>query len=55
MIHVLGKIARQPRVGMDRHLASTLNGTSIMSQTDIHQQMDDFVRAAAQRVYTQLK
>jgi len=36
LIHVLGKIARQPRTGVD-----------------IQQQMNDFVRAAAQRVYAQ--
>jgi cysteine desulfurase/selenocysteine lyase len=47
LIHVLGKIARQPRAGVDRRFAST--------QTDIQQQMDDFAGAAAQRVYTQLK
>ena len=40
LIHVLGKIARQPRAGANR---------------DVQQQMDDFARAAAQRVYAQLK
>ncbi len=55
LIHVLGKIARQPRARVDRHFASTPNGTPILPQTDIQQQMDDFARAAAQRVYTQLK
>ena len=45
LIHVLGKIARQPRTGVDRPFAST--------QTDIQRQMDDFAGAAAQRVYTQ--
>jgi hypothetical protein len=29
------------------------NGTPFLPQTDVQQQMDDFVRAAAQRVYTQ--
>ena len=47
LIHVLGKIARQPRAGVDNPFAST--------QTDVQKQMDDFARAAAQRVYTQLK
>jgi hypothetical protein len=37
LIHVLGKIARQPQ----------------LPQTDVRQQMNDFVRAVAQRVYTQ--
>jgi len=55
LIHVLGKIAQQPRAGVDRHFASTHNGTPILPQTDVQQQMDDFARAAAQRVYTQLK
>ena len=39
LIRVLGKIARQPGAGVER---------------DVRQQMDDFARAAAQRVYTQL-
>ena len=55
LIHVLGKIARQPRAGVDNPFASTLNGTPSLPQTDVQQQMDDFARAAAQRVYTQLK
>jgi len=40
LIHVLSKITRQPRTGTD-------------GQTDVQQQMDDFVRTAAQRVYAQ--
>jgi selenocysteine lyase/cysteine desulfurase len=51
-IHVLSKIARQPRAGAGRHFASTHNGTPILPQADVQQQMDDFARAAAQRVYT---
>jgi selenocysteine lyase/cysteine desulfurase len=51
LIHVLGKIARQPRAGMDRRLASTHNGTPSLPQPDVQQQMDDFARAAAHRVY----
>ncbi len=47
LIRVLGKIARQPKIGVDSPFAST--------QTDVQKQMDDFARAAAQRVYTQLK
>ena len=38
LIHVLGKIARQPRTGANRHA--------------VQQQMDDFARAVALRVYT---
>jgi selenocysteine lyase/cysteine desulfurase len=46
LTHVLGKIARQPRAGVDGLFAST--------QTDVQKQMDNFARAASQRVYTQL-
>jgi selenocysteine lyase/cysteine desulfurase len=53
LIHVLGKIARQPRAGVDNPFASTKNGTPTAPQTVVQQQMDDFARAAAQRVYTQ--
>ena len=52
-IDVLGKIALQPRTGMDRRFASPHNRTSDLPLTDIQQQMDDFSTAAAQRVYTQ--
>jgi selenocysteine lyase/cysteine desulfurase len=41
LIHVLGQIARQPQAGAGRR--------------DVQQQMDDFARAAAQKVYFQLK
>ena len=40
LAQVLGTIARQPRAGTDR---------------DVQRQMDDFAKAAAQRVYTQLR
>ncbi len=51
LIHVLGKIARQPRAGVVRRFASTHNGTPSLPHIDVQQQMDDFARAAAQRVY----
>jgi len=54
LIRVLGKIARQPRAWMDRLLASMHNGTPFLPQTDVQRQMNDFARAAAQRVYSQL-
>jgi selenocysteine lyase/cysteine desulfurase len=47
LIHLLDKIARQRRTETDNPFAST--------QTDIQRQMDDFARAAAQRVYTQIQ
>jgi selenocysteine lyase/cysteine desulfurase len=43
LLEVLGKIARQPRGGMDNPFASTL--------TDIQKQMNDFAGAVAQKVY----
>jgi len=52
LIRVLGKIVRQPRAWVDRLLASMHNGTPFLPQTDVQQQMDDFVRTAAQRVYS---
>ena len=47
LIHVLGKIARRPKNGVDSLFAST--------QTDVRKQMDNYARTASQRVYTQLK
>lgn len=47
LIHVLDKIARRPRAGADNPFASM--------KTDVQRQIDDFARAVAQRVYTQLK
>jgi len=47
LIQVLGKIARQPGAGTSTH-----NGTLTLSQEDIQRQMDDFAKAAAQKVYT---
>jgi hypothetical protein len=52
LIRVLGKIARQPRARMDRLLASMHNGTPFLPQTDVQQQMNDFARAAVNRVYS---
>ena len=50
LIEVLSRIALQP----GKHASYTQNGTASLLQMDIHQQMNDFARAAAQRVYTQL-
>jgi hypothetical protein len=47
LIHMLAQIAQQPRAKVDNPFSST--------QTDVQRQMDAFARAAAQRVYTQLK
>ncbi len=47
LIEVLGKIVRQPKIGVDSPPAST--------QTDVQEQIDNFARTASQRVYTDLK
>jgi len=47
LIDMLGKIARRPRAKADNPFASM--------QTEVQRQMDAFARAAAQRVYAQLK
>lgn len=44
LIQVLGRIVRKPRAGVDRPTPT---------KTDLQTQMDDFVRAVAQRVYAQ--
>jgi selenocysteine lyase/cysteine desulfurase len=46
LIHMLDNIARQPRAGMGNPFAS--------AQTEIQRWMDEFTRAAAQRVYPRL-
>jgi hypothetical protein len=51
LVQAVDNIARQPRAGTDRRSAATKNGTPILPQADIQKQMDDFARAAAQRVY----
>jgi hypothetical protein len=43
LLHVLGKIARQPRMADDNPFAPT--------QTVVQKQTDDFARAAAQKVF----
>jgi selenocysteine lyase/cysteine desulfurase len=47
LTHVLGKIARQPKIGAKSPFAS--------KQTDVQKQMDNFARTASRRVYAQLK
>lgn len=55
LIQALGKIAGLPQVFKDRSFNSTDNKTPVLSRKDVEQQMDNFVRAAARRVYTQIK
>ncbi len=55
LIRVLAKISLRPRAGVDRQFTSTHNGTPVLPQTDVQQQVEEFASAAAQRVYSQLK
>jgi selenocysteine lyase/cysteine desulfurase len=52
LINVLNQIARQFRTQEHKPLASTDDGTPILSRRDVQQQMNDFARTAAQKVYT---
>ncbi len=52
LIRVLDNIARRPRAWVDRLIASMHNGTPFLPQTDVQQQMNDFARAAAQKIYS---
>ena len=54
LIRVLGNIARKPRTSVDRQSTSIQKGTPGSSQVDVQQQMDDFAKASALRVYGQL-
>ncbi len=49
LIHVLDKIARK-----ENHAASTQNGTPTLPKANVQQQMDDFAKATALRVYSQV-
>ncbi len=51
LIRVLGQIARRPRARVDRLIASVHGGT-LLPQTDVQQQMNDFAGAAAQKIYS---
>lgn len=52
LIRVLGEIARQPRAWVDTLFASMHNGTPFLLQTDVQQQMSDFVRTRVKKVYS---
>ena len=51
LIRVLNKIARQPRAWGDRLIAS-MHGGTLLPQTHVEQQMDDFAGVAARRIYS---
>jgi hypothetical protein len=50
-IYIISKIARQSRTQQYRNSDSTRNGVNILSQKEIQQQMNNFARAVAQRIY----
>ena len=52
LINVLGKIAKKPVISTDSHTVSTLDGTPGLSQAVVQQQMNDFTKTVAQRVYS---
>lgn len=52
LIQVLGTIANKPQALSNRQSAFANNRTPILKQADVQQQMNDFARAAAQKVYT---
>jgi selenocysteine lyase/cysteine desulfurase len=54
LIHILEKISTKSRVLGDRQSDSEYNGTPKLSQAKVQQQVNDFVKAAALRVYSQL-
>ena len=54
LIHVLGEIAGHARSSADKHYTSIHNGTSILPKSDVQRQINDFTKALAQRVYSQL-
>ena len=51
LIAVMGTIARQSQARVGRSSASKNDGTPGLPQADVQQQMDDFARAAAEKVY----
>jgi selenocysteine lyase/cysteine desulfurase len=53
LVHVLNKIAGSSRSIAPTQVASAHEGTLILSKNDVQQQMNDFTRAIAQRVYSQ--
>jgi len=55
LIQVLGNIAQKSRISKGKHLDSTHNGKFILSQAEVQQQMNDFTKTAALRVYSKLE
>ena len=53
LIDVLGKIAGKPKTTMDLHSTPDQKETFVLTNGVVKQQMKDFVRDAAQRVYSQ--
>jgi selenocysteine lyase/cysteine desulfurase len=51
LIHVLGKIAGKSRVAAGESSDTARNGTRRLSQADIERDLNNFVKAASERVY----
>jgi selenocysteine lyase/cysteine desulfurase len=54
LIQALGNIANPTRALTDSNSASRNNGSPILNEAELKQQMNDFARACALRVYSQL-
>ena len=52
LIRVMGKIAREPRSRVNRLIASIHNGTPFLPRTEAESGIQEFVRAAVNRVYS---
>jgi hypothetical protein len=49
-LHALEEISRRPRDKIDR-IAAAVHGGTLLPQTEVQQQMNDFARRLAERVY----
>jgi selenocysteine lyase/cysteine desulfurase len=54
LIRILDIISRKNQTMGQRHVASADEGTSILPQAVVRQQMNDFIAAVAQKVYTEI-
>jgi selenocysteine lyase/cysteine desulfurase len=54
LIRVLGKIAQKPAKSVNNQSTSSKSGTPVLPKAAVQKQMKDFVKAASERVYSQL-
>lgn len=52
LLQVLGKIAGKHKTSRNKHSTSAPGGTPVLSRADVNQQMNDFIKAVALRVYS---